>query len=171
VLGEQRAARIMTWALALGAAVGVATFVLFYRYTDGWTENTTRPPQAYYQQVTPDDLQKWPWTYKNRLVVMSGDVRRVIDGTAYIDPLVKLFGRRLLGGLRVERQVLLDSAGQTATIAIDFPTPSELASQLIIRGRVLGPRTLSTGPLGDQPVLPVIEAYEVCSPEGACWSR
>ena len=169
VTGEQRAARIMTWGLALGAAIGVTAFVLFYRYTDGWAENTTRPPQAHYQEVTPDDLSKWPWTYKNKLVVMTGDVRQVIDGSEYIDPLVKLFGRRLLGGLRVERQVILNSGGGSAIVAIDFSTAPRLPGQLTVHGRVLGPRALSN-PLGDQPVLPVVEAYELCGPDGTCWS-
>ena len=168
-MGERHAARIMTWALALGAAIGVGVFVLFYRYTDGWAENTTRPPEAYYQQVAPDDLVTWPWTYKNKLVLMTGDVRQVIDGPDYIDPLVRLFGRRLLGGLRVERQVVLGSGGYSAIIAIDFWSPPQLPGQLTVHGRVLGPRALAN-PLGDQPVLPVVEAYEVCGPDGACWS-
>jgi hypothetical protein len=166
---EKRAARIMAWAFVLGALVGLAVFVLFYRQTDGWAENTTRPPEAYYQQVAPDDLVTWPWTYKNKLVLMTGDVRQVIDGPDYIDPPVRLFGRRLLGGLRVERQVVLGSGGHSAAIAIDFWTPPQLPGQLTVHGRVLGPRALAN-PLGDQPVLPVVEAYEVCGPDGACWA-
>jgi hypothetical protein len=167
---EKRAARSMTLALAVGAAVGITVFALFYRQTDGWAENTTRPPQAYYQQVTPDALEKWPWTYKNKLVVMTGDVRQVIDGAGYIDPLVQLSGRRLLGGLRVQRQVLLGSEEQSEVIvAIDFWTPPELPGQLTVSGLVRGPRALSS-PLGDQPERPVIEASEVCGDDGRCWS-
>jgi hypothetical protein len=170
MLGEKRAARIMTWALALGTAVGIVVFILFYQHTDGWAENTTRPAEAYYQQVTADDLVQWPWTYKNKLVVMTGDLRQVIDGPEYIDPLVKLFGHRLLGGVRVERQALLSSGGQSeAIIAINFSTPPQLPGQLTVSGRVLGPRALSN-PLGDQPELPVVEAYEVCGGDGTCWS-
>jgi hypothetical protein len=169
--GEQRAARIGMWALALGSAIGIAVFVLFYRYTDGWAENTSRPPVgAYYQQVTPDDLVKWPWIHKNKLVVMTGDVRRVIDGPDYIDPLVELFGRRLLGGVRVERQAVIASGDSAeAIIAVDFSTPPQLPGQITVHGRVLGPRALSN-PLGDHPELPVVEAYEVCGADGACWS-
>ena len=170
MIGDRRAGRIMTWALAAGTAVGITVFALFYRQTDGWAENTTRPPQAYYQQVTPDDLEAWPWTYKDRLVVMTGDVRQVIDGADYIDPLVQISGRRLLGGLRVQRQVLLVSEGPSeVTIAIDFWTPSELPGRLTVSGLVRGPRAVSS-PLGDEPERPVIEAYEVCSDDGTCWS-
>lgn len=159
----------MTWGLAAGTAVGITVFGLFYRQTDGWAENTTRPPQAYYQQVTPDSLEAWPWTYKHKLVVMTGDVRQVIDGETYIDPLVQLFGRRLLGGLRVQRQVLLGSEGQgEAIVAIDFWTPPELPGRLTVSGRVRGPRALSN-PLGDQPERPVIEAYQICADDGSCW--
>ena len=167
--GERRAARIMTWTLAAGTAIGITVFALFYRQTDGWAENTTKPPQAYYEQVTPDALETWPWTYKDRLVVMTGDVRRVIDGAGYIDPLVEVSGRRLLGGLRVQRQVLLGSEGQTDVIvAIDFWTPPELPGRLTVSGLVRGPRALSS-PLGDEPARPVIEAYEICSDDGICW--
>jgi hypothetical protein len=168
--GERRAARIMTWALAAGTAVGIAVFALFYRQTDGWAENTTRPPQAYYQQVTPDALETWPWTYKSKLVVMTGDVRQVIDGASYIDPLVQLSGHRLLGGLRVQRQLILSSEDQSEVIvAIDFWTPPELSGRLTVSGLVRGPRALSS-PLGDEPERPVIEAYEICADDGRCWS-
>jgi hypothetical protein len=125
--GERQPSRIMTWALAAGTAVGITVFAVFYRQTDGWAQNTTRPPQAYYQQATPDALETWPWTYKNKLVVVTGDARQVIDGAGYIDPLIAISGRRLLGGLRVQRQVLLGSEGPGEVIvAIDFWTPPEL---------------------------------------------
>jgi hypothetical protein len=170
MFGERRAARIMTWALAAGTAIGITVFALFYRQTDGWAENTTRPPRAYYQQVTPDALETWPWTYKNRLVVITGDVRQVMDGPTYIDPLVQVSGHRLLGGLRVQRQVLLGSEGQSeAIIAIDFWTPPELPARLTVSGLVRGPRALSS-PLDDEPERPVIEAYEICGDNGSCWS-
>jgi hypothetical protein len=170
MFGERPAARIMTWALAAGTAIGITVFALFYRQTDGWAENTTRPPQAYYQQVTPDALETWPWTYKNRLVVITGDVRQVMDGPTYIDPLVQVSGHRLLGGLRVQRQVLLGSEGQSeAIIAIDFWTPPELPARLTVSGLVRGPRALSS-PLDDEPERPVIEAYEICGDNGSCWS-
>jgi len=170
MIAEKRVARIMTCALALGTAIGVTVFILFYRYTDGWAENTTRPPQGHYEQVTADTLETWPWTYKNKLVVMTGDVRRVIDGPGYIDPLLQLSGRRLLGGLRVQRQVLLGSEGQSeAIVAIDFWTPPELPGRLAVSGLVRGPRALSS-PLGDEPERPVIEAYEICGDDGRCWS-
>lgn len=170
--GEQRAAKIGVWALALGGAIGVAVFVLFYRYTDGWAENTSRPPNgAYYQPVTPDDLVKWPWLHKNKLVVMTGEVHRVVDGLQYIDPLVELFGRRLLGGVRAERQVVVATGDSAeAMVAIDFATPPQLPGQITVRGRVVGPRSLNN-PLGDGPHLPVVEAYEVCGLDGGCWSR
>jgi hypothetical protein len=167
---EKRAARIMTWALAAGTAIGIAVFALFYCQTDGWAENTTRPPQAYYQQVTAEALETWPWTYKNKLVIMTGDVREVIDGVRYIDPLVQISGHRLLGGLRVQRQVLLGSEGQSeAIVAIDFSTPPELSGRLTVSDLVRGPRAVSS-PLGDEPERPVIEAYEICSDNGSCWS-
>jgi len=170
MLAEKPVARIMTWALALGTAIGITVFALFYRQTDGWAENTTRPAQAYYQQVTADALEAWPWMYKNKLVVMTGDVRRVIDGAGYIDPLVQLSGRRLLGGLRVQRQVLLGSEGPSEVIvAIDFWTPPQLPGRLTVSGLVRGPRALSS-PLGDEPERPVIEAYEICGDNGGCWS-
>jgi hypothetical protein len=167
--GERRAARIMAWALVAGTAVGIAVFALFYRQTDGWAENTTRPPDAYYEQVTPNALETWPWTYKDRLVVMTGDVRRVIDGADYLDPLVEVSGHRLLGGLRVQRQVVLGSEGQgDVIVAIDFSTPAEVPGRLTVSGLVRGPRALSS-PLGDEPARPVIEAYEICSDDGRCW--
>ena len=167
---ENHIARTFTWALALGTAIGIVVFFLFYRQTDGWADNTTRPPAGYYQEVTVDDLETWPWTYKSKLVVVTGDVRRVIDGPAYIDPLVRVSGRRLLGGLRVQRQVVLASQGQReAIVAIDFQTPAELPGRLTVSGRFRGPRAL-TSPLGDEPERPVIEAYEVCGDNGACWS-
>jgi hypothetical protein len=171
LLGEQRAARIGMWALALGSAIGIAVFVLFYRHTDGWAENTARPPDgAYYQQVTPDDLVKWPWIHKNKLVVMTGEVHGVIDGPEYIDPLVELFGHRLLGGVRVERQVVIATGDSAeAIIAVDFSTPPQLPGQITVHGRVVGPRALSS-PMSDRPDLPVIEAYEVCGLDGTCWA-
>jgi len=168
--GERQPSRIMTWALAAGTAVGITVFALFYRQTDGWAENTTRPPQAYYQQATPDALEAWPWTYKNKLVVITGDVREVIDVPGYIDPLVQFSGRRLLGGLHLQRQVLLASEGQSEIIvAIDFWTPPELPTRLTVSGLVRGPRALSS-PFGDEPERPVIEAYEICADDGSCWS-
>ncbi len=169
MIADRRASRIMTWALAAGTAIGITVFGLFYSYTDGWAENTTRPPQAHYEQVTPDDLEAWPWTYKRRLVVTTGDVRRVTDGPTYIDPQVHLFGRRLLGGLRVQKQVLLNSGGQSeAIVGIDFWTPAQLPGRLTVWGRVRGPSAL-TNPIGEQPERPVIEAYLVCAADGTCW--
>jgi hypothetical protein len=170
MIAERRAARIMTWALVVGALVGIAVFVLFYRQTDGWAENTTRPPQAYYQQVTLDTLETWPWTYKDRLLTVTGEVHRVVDGTGYVDPLIEVSGHRLLGGLHVQRQVLLGSEGQSDIIvAIDFWTPPELPASLTVSGRARGPRAVSS-PLGDEPERPVIEAYEICGDDGRCWS-
>lgn len=159
----------MTWGLAAGTALGITVSGLFYRQTDGWAENTTRPPQAHYAEVTADALEAWPWTYKNNLVVMTAEVRQVIEGETYVDPLVRLFGRRLLGGLRVQRQVLLGYEGHDeAIVAIDFWTPPELPGRLTVSGRVWGPRGLST-PLGDKPERPVIEAYQLCADDGTCW--
>lgn len=169
MIAERRATRIMTWGFAAGAAVGMIVFGLFYRHTDGWAENTAGPPQGHYQEVTLDTIETWPWTYKHRLVIVRGEVHGVIDGEAYIDPLVRLFGRRVLGGLRVQRQVLLGSEEQgEAIVAIDFWTPAELPGRLTVSGRVWGPRALSS-PLGAQPERPVIEAYQVCADDGRCW--
>ena len=169
MIAERRAARIMTWGLAVGTAVGMIVFGLFYRHTDGWAENTARPPQGHYKRVTPDTLETWPWTYKNRLVVMTGDVHQVIDEATYIDPLVQVFGRRLLGGLRVQRQLVFGPEGQgDVIVAIDFWTPPELPGRLTVSGRVWGPRALSI-PLGAPRERPVIEAYQVCADDGSCW--
>ena len=76
----------------VGALAGLAVFALFYRQTDGWAENTTRPPQGHYEPVTAKALETWPWTYKDKLVAMTGDVREVIDVPGYIDPLVQPYG-------------------------------------------------------------------------------
>ncbi len=167
---EKRAARIMAWAFVLGALVGLAIFVLFYRQTDGWAENTTKPPQGQYEPVTAKALETWPWTYKDKLVVMTGDVRQVIDVPGYIDPLVQVSGRRLLGGLHFQRQVVLGFEEERQVIAaIDFSTPPELPARLTVSGRVRGPRPVSS-PLGDEPTQPVIEAYEICADDGTCWT-
>lgn len=169
-MAEKRIARTVKWGLVAGTAVGIMAFAIFYRQTDGWAENTTKPPQGGYAQVTSEDLEAWPWTYKHKLVVMTGDVREATDGKEYVDPLVQLFGRRILGGVRVQRQVILSTEGPGETIvAIDFWTPPELPARLTVSGRVRGPRPLSN-PLGDEPELPVVEAYEICADDGGCWS-
>jgi hypothetical protein len=167
---EKRIARAVKWGLLAGTAVGIMVFALLYRQTDGWAENTTKPDRGRYEQVTFEDLEAWPWTYKHKLVVITGEVRQAVDGKEYIDPLVQLFGRRVLGGVRVQRQVILSTEGPgEAIVAIDFWTPPELPARLTVSGRVRGPRALSN-PLGDEPELPVVEAYEICAEDGDCWS-